>query len=231
MYVGLYDSKGRLIGFYGGVMFGFEFNWIGDYIDGLMCKVQYCDFIVNVFCYIGFNLGLGLSWMLKDFDFDCDLQWLQINEVLYCVDNFDFWLFQVVGGKFFGFQGWSDILVVLMGMVDFYEMVVWMMGGYEKIKEFFCFYVVFGMWYCLLDGDGVDNVDFLIVIENWVEWGMVFDMLVGYNFDWYGVIYVVLVWLCLVDQICFMCLYFFYLDCVMWLGKGDVNDFVMWWWV
>ena len=105
MYAGPHDSKGRQIGYQGGLMRGPELNWIGDYIDSPKRKAQYRDFIANVYRYIGFNPSKGLEWTLRDLDFDTDPQRLYINEALYRADNPDFRLFRNYGGKFIGFQG------------------------------------------------------------------------------------------------------------------------------
>lgn len=228
MYAGPHDSKGKLIGFYGGVMPGSELNWIGDYIDGPTRKAQYRDFIANVFRYIGFNPGPGPSWTLKDLDFDRDPQRLQINEALYRADNPDFRLFKAAGGKFLGYQGWSDTSIVPLGTVDFYETVARTMGGYDRTKEFFRFYAVPGMRHCSSDGDGADNIDFLTALENWVEQGKAPDMLVGYNFDWRGVTYVAPIWPRPADQIRFTRPQFPYPDRAVWSGKGDADDPKTW---
>lgn len=228
MYAGPHDSKGRPIGFYGGVMPGSELNWIGDYIDGPNRKAQYRDFIANVFRYIGFNPGPGPSWTLKDLDFDRDPARLQINEALYRADNPDFRLFRDAGGKFIGFQGWSDTSVVPMGTVDFYETVARTMGGYAKTQDFFRFYAVPGMRHCSSDGDGADNIDFLTALENWVEQGKAPDMLTGYNFDWRGVQYVAPSWPRPADQIRFSRPHFPYPARAIWSGQGNANDPKSW---
>ena len=228
MYAGPHDGNGKSIGFYGGVMPGSELNWIGDYIDGPTRKAQYRDFIANVFRYIGFNPGPGPSWTLKDLDFDRDPQRLQINEALYRADNPDFRLFKAAGGKFLGYQGWSDTSIVPMGTVDFYETVARTMGGYDRTKEFFRFYAVPGMRHCSSDGDGADNIDFLTALENWVERGQAPDMLIGYNFDWRGPVSVAPTWPRPADQIRFTRPSFPYPDRAMWSGKGDPNDPKTW---
>ena len=228
MYAGPQDSKGRPIGFYGGVMPGSELNWIGDYIDGPTRKAQYRDFIANVFRYIGFNPGPGPTWTLKDLDFDRDPERLQINEAMYRADNPDFRLFKAAGGKFIGFQGWSDTSIVPMGTIDFYETVARTMGGYDKTKQFFRFYAVPGMRHCSSDGDGADNIDFLTALEDWVERGKAPDMLIGHNFDWRGVTYVAPVWPRPVDQIRFSRPAFPYPDQAIYRGSGDPSDPKSW---
>ena len=228
MYAGPHDTKGRQIGYQGGLMRGSELNWIGDYIDSPKRKAQYRDFIANVYRYIGFNPSKGPEWTLHDLNFDTDPQRLYINEALYRADNPDFRLFRNAGGKFIGFQGWSDTSVVPMGTIDFYETVARTMGGYAKTKEFFRFYAVPGMRHCSSDGDGADNIDFLTALENWVEKGRAPDMLPGYNFDWRGVTYVAPIWPRPVDQIRFTRPNFPYPDRAMWSGKGDANDVRTW---
>ena len=228
MYAGPHDSKGRQIGFQGGLMRGSELNWIGDYIDSPTRKAQYRDFIANVYRYIGFNPSKGPEWTLRDLDFDRDPQRLYINEALYRADNPDMRLFRDAGGKFIGFQGWSDTSVVPMGTIDFYETVARTMGGFTKTKGFFRFYAVPGMRHCSSDGDGADNIDFLTALENWVEKAQAPDMLPGYNFDWKGVTYVAPIWPRPAGQIRFTRPHFPYPDRAIWSGKGDANDVRTW---
>ena len=145
LYAGPHDSKGRAIGHYGGVMPGSELNWIGDYIDGPNRKAQYRGFIADVWRYLGFNPSPGPAWTLNDLDFDRDPARLEINEALYRADNPDFRGFDAAGGKFIGYQGWSDTSVVPSGTIDFYETVVRTIGGLDRTKSFFRFYAVPGI--------------------------------------------------------------------------------------
>ena len=183
MYAGPSDSRGRRIGFQGGLMPGSELYWIGDYIDAPDRPAQYRAFIANNFRYLGFNPGPGPQWTLSDLDFDRDPARLRINEALYRADNPDWRLFHAAGGKFIGFQGWSDTSVVPMGTVDFYETVTRTMGGRAATEEFFRLYAVPGMRHCSFDGNGGDTIDFLTALEAWVEHGQAPDRLIGYNFD------------------------------------------------
>lgn len=221
MYAGPHDSRGRAIGYQGGLMRGSELNWIGDYIDGPTRKAQYRDFIANVYRYIGFNPSKGPEWTLNDLDFDRDPQRLYINEALYRADNPDFRLFGNAGGKFIGFQGWSDTSVVPMGTVDFYETVARTMGGYDATKRFFRFYAVPGMRHCSSDGDGADNIDFLTALENWTEKGQAPELLMGYNFDWRGPTTVAPVWPRPADQVRFARPVFPYPAQAVYTGRGD----------
>ena len=224
LYAGPHDSRGRAIGHYGGVMPGSELNWIGDYIDGPNRKAQYRGFIADVWRYLGLNPGPGPAWSLKDLDFDRDPPRLQINEALYRADNPDLRGFDAAGGKFIGFQGWSDTSVVPLGTVDFYETVVRTIGGLDRTKAFFRFYAVPGMRHCSSDGDGADNIDFLTALEDWVERGRAPDRLTGVNFDWRGVTYVAPVWPRPADQIRFTRPVFPYPERAIWSGAGDAND-------
>ena len=167
-YSGPLDSKGRPIGHQGGVMPGSELFWIGDYIDGPGRPAQYRHFIAYVFRYLAFNPSAGPDWTLADFDFDRDPARLAINETLYRADNPDLRGFRDVGGKFIGFQGWSDTSIVPSGTVDFYETVMRTMGGRAATQAFFRFYAVPGMRHCSSDGDGADSIDFLTALEAWV---------------------------------------------------------------
>ncbi|MDH7973251.1 tannase/feruloyl esterase family alpha/beta hydrolase [Sphingomonas sp. AR_OL41] len=224
MYAGPHDSKGKAIGYYGGVMPGSEINWVGDYIDGPTRKAQYRAFIANVFRYIGFNPGPGPNWTLNDLDFDRDPARLQINEALYRADNPDFRLFRAAGGKFISFQGWSDTSIVPLGTVDFYETVARTMGGYARTKDFFRFYAVPGMRHCSADGDGADNIDTLTALENWVEQGSAPDMLIGYNFDWHGPATAAPVWPLDPARVRFARPLFPYPEQAIYRGSGDAND-------
>lgn len=227
-YVGPHDSKGRAIGFQGGVMPGSEMNWIGDYIDGPGRPAQYRKFIANVFRYIGFNPGPGPDWTLADLDFDRDPARLQINEALYRADNPDLRLFRNAGGKFIGFQGWSDTSIVPMGTVDYVDTMTRTMGGQAAAGAFFKFYMVPGMRHCSADGDGADNIDFLTALENWVEKDTAPDVLMGHNFDWGGPPTTAPVWPLDPTKVRFDRPHFPYPATARYRGTGDPNALSSW---
>ena len=223
-YSGPLDSKGRPIGHQGGVMPGSELFWIGDYIDGPGRPAQYRHFIAYVFRYLAFNPSAGPDWTLADFDFDRDPARLAINETLYRADNPDLRGFRDVGGKFIGFQGWSDTSIVPSGTVDFYETVMRTMGGRAATQAFFRFYAVPGMRHCSSDGDGADSIDFLTALEAWVEKDHAPERLMGYNYDWGGPANASLVWPLAQTQVRFGRPHFPYPDDARYIGHGNASD-------
>ena len=223
-YAGPTDSKGRAIGFEGGVMPGSELYWIGDYIDGPLRKAQYRKFMTDNFRYTAFNPSAGPTWKMSDFDFDRDPQRLFIQETLARADNPDLRKYKAAGGKFIAFQGWSDTSVVPGGHVDFHGLVTRTMGGPAATKDFYRFYAVPGMRHCSSDGDGGDSIDTLTALENWVEKGQAPDMLVGYNYDWRGPATSALVWPLDPARVRFARPIFPFPDRAVYSGRGDPSD-------
>jgi hypothetical protein len=227
-YAGPTDSKGQAIGHQGGVMPGSELFWIGDYIDGPTHRAQYRIFIADVFRYMAFNPAAGPSWKLSDLDFDHDPARLAVNETAFRADNPDLRGFRDAGGKFLGFQGWSDTSIVPLGTTDFYQTVTRTMGGQAATRAFFRFYAIPGMRHCSADGDGGDAIDQLSALEAWVEKGQAPDRLIGYNYDWRGPATSAPVYPLDPARVRFARPHYPYPDEARYQGHGDPNDAANW---
>jgi feruloyl esterase len=123
---------------------------------------------------------------LKDLDFDRDQRRFDEAEALYNAGNPDLRDFQATGGKFLAFQGWADTSVVPMAYIDYYETLTRTMGGTEKTTEFFRLFTIPGMRHCSADGLGAEAINYLEVLENWVERGQAPNVLIGASVDWGG---------------------------------------------
>jgi feruloyl esterase len=76
------------------------------------------------------------------------------------------------------YTGWSDPVVPPQDTVAYYDAVVKTMGGLEKTREFFRFFLAPGMGHCG-GGPGPNQFDHLTALEQWVEKGAAPDKLVA----------------------------------------------------
>jgi feruloyl esterase len=187
IYSGPVDSHGRKIGKVGGPMPGSERYWIGDYVPrDSGPPPQYASFIESFFRYMAFSPSPDMSWRLKDLDFDRDPARFDNAEFLYNAENPDLRRYRDSGGKLLFFQGWADTSVMPSSSVDYYETATRVLGGPEETGKFFRFFTVPGMRHCSADGNGADAIDYLSVIESWVEKGQAPEVLVGQNYNQKG---------------------------------------------
>lgn len=179
LYAGPTDAAGRPIGRAGGVMKGSELAWIGDYLPGPKGPPQYDNFIRQFFQFMAFNPPAGPSWDFAQLDIERDAKRLGMYEVLFNTTNPDLRTFKERGGKLLSYQGWGDTSVVPGQVVDYYDTVTRTMGGLPATQDFFRLFMVPGMRHCSSDSIGADTIDYLAVIERWVEEGIAPDVLLG----------------------------------------------------
>jgi len=74
------------------------------------------------------------------------------------------------GGKFVLYHGWSDDAITPATAIDFYNEQVSALGGRVGSDDALRLFVMPGVEHCG-GGPGADVVDFLTIIENWVEKG------------------------------------------------------------
>ena len=78
--------------------------------------------------------------------------------------------FKKRGGKLLMYTGWSDPVVPPQDTVAYYDAVVKTMGGIEKTRDFYRFFLAPGMGHCG-GGPGPNQFDHLTALEQWVEKG------------------------------------------------------------
>jgi feruloyl esterase len=74
------------------------------------------------------------------------------------------------GGKLLLYHSWSDDSLTPATAIDVYAANEKAFGGRDKLDPFFRLFVIPGMRHCR-GGEGPDAIDFLTVMENWVEKG------------------------------------------------------------
>ena len=76
------------------------------------------------------------------------------------------------------YTGWADPVVPPQDTVAYYEGVAKVMGGIEKTREFYRFFIAPGMGHCS-GGPGPNSFDHLTALEQWVEKGVAPDKLIA----------------------------------------------------
>lgn len=180
LYDGPTGRDGRKLGRTGGMMKGSELAWINDYIPGPRGKPQYDLFIRQFFQYMSFNPAAGPGWDFKDLDWERDLARMAVNERLFSATDPDLRGFRDRGGKLITFQGWADTAVVPGQIIDYYDTMTRTIGGTAATATFARLFMVPGMRHCSSDGDGGDAIDFLSLMEDWVERGKAPDVAIGH---------------------------------------------------
>lgn len=123
-------------------------------------------------------------------------------------------VFLDVGKKMIFYYGWGDYVLLFFCIMCFVDDLVWCEGGMQVLLVKVWLFMVFDMGYCC-GGIGFDVFNMLVVLEVWVEQGIVFDVLVVEKLDDSGVV----IWLML---------FCFYLVWVEYFGMGDVMQVVNW---
>ena len=76
------------------------------------------------------------------------------------------------------YTGWADPVVPPQDTVAYYDAVVKTMGGLEKTREFYRFFLAPGMGHCS-GGPGPNQFDHLAALEQWVEKGVAPDKMIA----------------------------------------------------
>ena len=154
-------------------------DWSEAYVGINGKRARYEPLVTAGLRYLFFVPDLGPAWKLSDFDFDRDYQNMGVAEALYDSSNPDLRKFKAAGGKLISYQGTNDISVLPQITEDYYDTVERTMGGREATQSFFRLFVFPGAEHCLIGGDGADTVNFLAVLEDWVENGKAPDRLIA----------------------------------------------------
>lgn len=86
-------------------------------------------------------------------------------------DNPDLSAFRDRGGKLVLYHGWSDMLIVPQGTIDYYDRVTQKLGGgYESTQKFARLFMAPGVAHCA-GGDGPQPQGMLEAVVDWVEKG------------------------------------------------------------
>ncbi len=86
--------------------------------------------------------------------------------------------FKKRGGKLVMTTGWADPVAIPNDILKYYEAATKTMGGPEKTKDFFRFFMAPGMGHCG-GGPGPNTFDALGTLEQWVEKGVVPEKIIA----------------------------------------------------
>jgi feruloyl esterase len=123
---------------------------------------------VGVYRYFLFD---DPNWDWRTMDWDRDIAYADARLGFMSARDPDLTAFKRRGGKLLMYTGWADPVAVPKDIVKYYEAVNKTMGGSEKTKDFFRFFMAPGMGHCG-GGPGPNTFDTLGPLEQWVEKGV-----------------------------------------------------------
>lgn len=118
------------------------------------------------------------NWDPRSIDYDRDLAYAEQKMPFMSAVERDMSPFKKRGGKLLMYTGWSDPVVPPQDTVAYYDAVTKTMGGLEKTREFFRFFIAPGMGHCS-GGPGPNQFDHLTALEQWVEKGVAPEKLIA----------------------------------------------------
>lgn len=117
--------------------------------------------------YVWFDYDPGPTYSPRSFDLERDYPRLFTKGALQAPNNPDLSDFKRRGGRLIVYQGLNDPLDP-GPIADYLEKVTRIAGGKEAASAFLRFYLIPGMNHCR-GGVGVDTVDWVTALEDWVE--------------------------------------------------------------
>jgi hypothetical protein len=224
IYDGPADSQGRPL-FTGGMQLGSELTWGSAFIGTPGHPPSYRAFMDEFWRYVGFMSAPGPTYdAITQFDFDRDPQRLGGMETLFSGSDPDLRGFARRGGKLLLAQGWNDNSVVPLNLLDYYDGVTRFMGGRDATLGFARLFTVPGMEHCQ-GGDGPWGINYLTVLDGWVEHGQAPDQLLGQHpkpgvvVDWGGTSFPLAA-----DKVAFARPLFLYPRSAFYRGTGNPDD-------
>ncbi|MDJ0929002.1 MAG: tannase/feruloyl esterase family alpha/beta hydrolase [Gammaproteobacteria bacterium] len=180
LYEGARTSTGRRL-VPGGLMPGSEYEWVPYFVGRDGPAVFHPDGpIKQLYQALIFFRDPGPGHSAAEFDFDRDPPRLALMETLYSARNPDLRRFRERGGKLIIYQGWDDVEVTPLNIIDYFETVQRTMGGRESAREFARLFMMPGVAHCRR-GPGADTVDWLGYLERWVEQGDAPDLVTAHH--------------------------------------------------
>ncbi|MSO96956.1 MAG: tannase/feruloyl esterase family alpha/beta hydrolase [Rhodospirillaceae bacterium] len=150
-----------------GVQPGAEMNWAPYIRDKAGANVTFEPMAQDRLRYVWFDYDPGPTYSPRSFDLDRDYPRLFTKGQLQAPSNPDLADFQRRGGKLIVYQGLNDLLDA-GPLVDYVEKASRVAGGKTEADKFMKLYLIPGMDHCR-GGVGVDTVDWISAMENWVE--------------------------------------------------------------
>jgi pimeloyl-ACP methyl ester carboxylesterase len=118
------------------------------------------------------------NWDWRTIDWDRDLAYAEQKLGFMSAVEKDLTPFKKRGGKLLMYTGWADPVVPPQDTVAYYDAVVKTMGGLEKTRDFYRFFIAPGMGHCS-GGPGPNQFDTLAALEQWVEKGVAPEKLIA----------------------------------------------------
>jgi feruloyl esterase len=118
------------------------------------------------------------NWDYRTLDVERDLAYAEQKLTFMSAVDRDLSPYKRSGGKLLMYTGWADPVVPPHDTVAYYDSVVKAMGGLEKTREFFRFFLAPGMGHCS-GGPGPNQFDILGALEQWVEKGVAPDRVIA----------------------------------------------------
>ncbi|MFL2771720.1 MAG: tannase/feruloyl esterase family alpha/beta hydrolase [Rhodospirillaceae bacterium] len=172
IYSGATNSEGEP--WYFGMSVGSEYTWtpefiqedkVGDWLEGPQSFGE--EFITTMPFFYDPPVGTPAN----TYDFDKDPPRMGLTEWLYNAQNPDLRKFKKNGGKLILYHGWDDDQIPPGISIDYYQTATRTMGGQENTKDFFRLFMMPSMLHCIMGGPGGTEVDWVGVLEDWVENG------------------------------------------------------------
>ena len=118
------------------------------------------------------------NWDYRSIDWDRDLAYAEQKMSWFPSVDRDLSGFKKHGGKLVMYTGWMDPVVPPQDTVAYYDGVIKTMGGIDKTRDFYRFFIAPGMGHCA-GGPGPNTFDALGALEQWVEKGAAPDKLIA----------------------------------------------------
>lgn len=115
------------------------------------------------------------DWNYRDLDLTTDIEMAEAADPGIVAVDPDLTAFEARGGKLVQYHGWTDALIPTENSINYYESVVEHQGGLEQTQDFHRLFLVPGMGHCA----GSYDIDWIAVLERWVEDGIAPDTVLG----------------------------------------------------
>lgn len=158
---------------------GSEMRWAGYLGEATSASGNLKRMHEDFLRYMAFAEDPGPDYDPDTFRFGADAAKLQFMERLYNAEHPDLRQYQKNGGKLLLYMGLQDSFSAKR-LADYYQTVGRILNDQDALEDFFKIYLLPGVNHCR-GGAGTDAVDWLTLMEAWVERGEAPDMITAYK--------------------------------------------------